>query len=724
MSGGESDGTRAGRRRPTTGQSQEPWPRRAEREQAPGQQRTARVRAVNDRRWSGESRGSGGRPGNRRPVEPAAEPMTSAFRATPTDRAEPPAEPMTSAFRAAPAQRAEPSTTAIPQVGKRGRAAQPDVEAANTTALRQVPGRRRPGQHPGRDDEASTNKIPKVREPASHDPPTSPVGPTPPRRGGIGASRAHDERHTAETERIEPTEAEIVEEPLVDDGYGEYDEYDGYDEPTERRTPRRGPERSLGRALIATAAATVAPGAGHLLLRRRRTGAVILGVFLLVVISVVLLVMTADRTTLLENALSSRVLVLATIGALIAAISWMAVIVRTYLLARPRGVGLARQAIGVGVVAALCVVVAAPFGFGANLANSQRSLLDTLFTGGGGTDAAEAIAKPRLNILLVGSDAGPDRRGARTDTMMVASLDTKTGRTTLFSLPRNIERAQFPENTPMGEKFPDGFREKGNPGAGDYFLNAVYAWGRDHPADAPQGPTQDPGLNLLHQSIETMLGLKLDYFIEVDMHGFESIIDAVGGVTLDVGPERLAIGGIGPHGERIKPTGYIEPGVQKLDGRLALAFARARTNSSDYARMGRQRCLLQTLLTQKSPADILTNFQAVAAATKNSVSTNIPQQVLPALVSLAGKDTVALESVSFDPSLPDPDQDDGRFNTGDPNFDLMRKVVQDTVTGRPAAAPPTASTPTQRPTTSAKPSSTETPEPSSTAPTSLAAACG
>ena len=93
----------------------------------------------------------------------------------------------------------------------------------------------------------------------------------------------------------------------------------------------------------------------------------------------------------------------------------------------------------------LCLLVAAPLGFGANLANSQRNLLETLFRGGdGGTPAAEAIAKPRLNILLVGSDAGPDRTGARTDTMMVASIDTRSGRTTLFGLPRNIGYAQFP----------------------------------------------------------------------------------------------------------------------------------------------------------------------------------------------------------------------------------------------------------------------------------------
>ena len=84
--------------------------------------------------------------------------------------------------------------------------------------------------------------------------------------------------------------------------------------------------------------------------------------------------------------------------------------------------------------------------------------------------------------------------------------------------------------------------------------------------------------------------------------------------------------------------------------------------------MGRQRCLLQYVLQQKSPADLLTNFQGVAAATTDSVSTNIPRQVLPALVKVADSaGTVALESVSFDPNLADPSEPDGRFDTSRPD---------------------------------------------------------
>jgi LCP family protein required for cell wall assembly len=316
--------------------------------------------------------------------------------------------------------------------------------------------------------------------------------------------------------------------------------------------------------------------------------------------------------------------------------------------------------------------------------------------------------------------------------MMVASVDTHTGRTILFGLPRNIQRAPFPPGSPMARKFPNGFHDATDPLSGDYLLNAVYAYAHNFPEVAPAGPTSDPGLNLLHSSVETMLGLKLDYYVEVNMAGFASIIDALGGLTVDVGPEPLPVGGITPSGRHVKPDRYIPAGVQHLDGTDTLAVARSRTNTDDYTRMGRQRCLLQYVMQQKSPADLLTNFQAVASATTNSVSTNIPQQVLPALVKVADNaGTVALESVSFDPNLADPGEADGRFDTARPDVGFMRQVVRETINGPPAAAAPTttAAAPTTTPKsaqarTRGEAASAETtrPEPTKGA-TSLAQSC-
>ena len=319
---------------------------------------------------------------------------------------------------------------------------------------------------------------------------------------------------------------------------------------------------TLGPALLTTLLSTLVPGAGHLALRRYRTGAAIMAAFVLGLLTLLVLTLRADRSDLIGTLLSSRTLVGGAIGLLVAALAWMAVIVRTYLLARPTGLRTGQRLLGAGAVAVLCLTVAAPLGFGAELANSQRQLLERLFPSlSGGTPAAEAIGKARLNVLLVGSDAGPDRRGTRTDTMMVASVDTHTGRTILFGLPRNLQRVPFPLGSPMAREFPQGFHNPSDPLSGDYLLNAVYAYAHSYPQVAPAGPTTDPGLNLLHSTVETMLGLKLDYYVEVNMAGFAAIIDALGGLTVDVGPEPLPVGGITPTGRHVKPDRYIPAGT-------------------------------------------------------------------------------------------------------------------------------------------------------------------
>ena len=482
---------------------------------------------------------------------------------------------------------------------------------------------------------------------------------------------------------------------------------------------RHGP-RSLGKALLATLASAVIPGTGLFMIHRKRAGTLVLGVFLLAVVALLIIGFTVRRAALVQNLLSSRVLLVVMVGLVVAGLAWITQIVRTYALASPRGLATGSRIVGVLVVAVLCLAAAAPFGYAANLVNSQRALLNNLFAGGGGTAVADAINKPRLNVLLVGSDAGPDRTGARTDTMMMASIDTATARTTLFALPRNIGYAQFPPGTPMAEQFPKGFHDPADPLSGNYLLNAIYAWGLDHPQMAPTTPTDNPGLNLLHQSVAYMMGIDIDYYVEVNMAGFASIIDALGGVTVDVGPVPLPIGGVLPDGRHVKPSGYVPAGVQHLDGNDALWFARSRRDSDDYNRMGRQRCLLQSVLQQKSPTDVITHFNDIAAATKNSVTTNIPQEVLGQLVSLAGEKPPSLQSISFDPNLPDPNQPNGHFNTSRVDVRYMREVVQNAFAA-PAPVPAPTTTAAAPSTSSRSGATAPTPAPSA-APTTLA--CG
>jgi LCP family protein required for cell wall assembly len=307
-------------------------------------------------------------------------------------------------------------------------------------------------------------------------------------------------------------------------------------------------------------------------------------------------------------------------------------------------------------------------------------------------------------------------------------VDTHTAATVLFALPRNIQDAPFPAGSPAAAEFPDGFSR---------LLNAVYGYGVDHPQIAPAEPTDDPGANLLMSSISTMLGLNLHHYVMVDMAGLAAIVDALGGVTVDVGPVPLPIGGVTYSGRRVEPQGYLQPGVHHLNGFEALWFARSRRNSSDYDRMGRQRCLIQALVTQKSPTELLFRFRSVAAATTDSVSTSIPRTMLPELVSLVDEHfPPRLRTVSFDPNLPSPTAPDGTFEPASPDISYMREVVNNalaepspspvaaTSAADPNATKPPPTTPQATPAPATPTTSPTTPTPAPTTPAPVEPTCG
>ncbi|GAA4018231.1 hypothetical protein GCM10022247_47140 [Allokutzneria multivorans] len=497
--------------------------------------------------------------------------------------------------------------------------------------------------------------------------------------------------------------------------------------------------RTMGGALMLALFSAVLPGSGHLVLRRR-VGYFVLGLFLLLVGTGVYFALTTSTDEVLEYVASSEFL-LYVMGALaLVAVLWITVVVSAYVAAMPRRSATGHRVVGATLVTVLCLAVATPFGYAAYNLDAHRNLLDTVFPSGSASANGQAadvkgFRKPRINVLLIGSDAGADRIGTRTDTMMTASIDTKTGRTTLFALPRNTQNALFPPGSKLAKQFPNGFTDPRSPNSSEYLLNAMYKYGNEHPdAVPPGGPSKIAGLNLLWSSVSTMLGLELDYYVQVNMEGFASIIDALGGLDVNVGPHRVPMGGIGPFGEVVKPFGYIEAGRQHLTGDQALWFARSRTNTDDYTRMGRQRCLIKYVVEQNPPTKILNNFRSVAEATSANVATNIPQDVLPALLQLAMKiKEQPLESISFDPNLPNPRARDGKFDTARPDYAFMKQVVQAAISPPPnphAAPVPGTTTTTVPPTTTTRPGGKTTTgkpsgsvNPSSAPATSLDDAC-
>lgn len=270
-------------------------------------------------------------------------------------------------------------------------------------------------------------------------------------------------------------------------------------------------------------------------------------------------------------------------------------------------------------------------GYAGNLAGVQSNLMGGLFTQQGFTQPVDG----RYNILLMGGDAARDRLGLRPDSMSVLSIDAVTGSVVNIGIPRNLQKAPFAKGSPMQALWPNGYN------CGDICLiNAVYKDVTDSHADlypnaAKQG--SNPGVEATKEAIEGVTGLTIQSYVLVDMAGFKALINALGGITIDV-KDRLPIGGQeDANGQPINVKGWIEPGVQHMDGATAIWYARARHGSSDYARMQRQREVEDAMLAQMDPATVLSHFKDIAAAGRQLLTTNIPNGMVSTYLDLALK---------------------------------------------------------------------------------------
>ncbi len=379
---------------------------------------------------------------------------------------------------------------------------------------------------------------------------------------------------------------------------------------------------------------------------------------------------------------------------LVLGVAWIVLIVDAWRLARPADVP-GRRRVWLTAIAGVSALAIGFASFQASVAaRSQAELFGAVFGGGGNAGPTDG----RINVLLVGADADPTRPGLRTDAMMVASVDATTGRTVLFSLPRNLQHAPIPGSSPLHQFFPNGYWCADQ----SCLLNAIYSEGVKH-ANLYPG-VRDPGIAALREVVTETLGLPLNYYAMIDIRGFEALIDAVGGITLDIA-RPVPIGG-----GSSKVEGYIQPGKGvHLDGFQAIWFARSREGSSDYDRMARQKCVINAMAKQLTPATVLAKFNEIAAAGGHVLATDVPSGELGHLVDLAGRGRqLPLASVSFAPPLIQPVQPDLKLirdtvrEALDKSREADRAAAAASASARASASAPAAH-PSQKPPASAPP---------------------
>jgi LCP family protein required for cell wall assembly len=247
-------------------------------------------------------------------------------------------------------------------------------------------------------------------------------------------------------------------------------------------------------------------------------------------------------------------------------------------------------------------------------------------------------AEGRVNILLMGGDSGVGRRGVRTDTMIVISIDPETGWIAMFGIPRNL----------WGLPIPPGDPAQGSFECGDCFgaiANEIYPWGLSRPDLFGE---ENPGAAAAKDLLGYLLGIDIHYFALVDLAGFVDVIDAIGGVDIEV---------LHPiHDDEypnVDGTYSVKdqaPGIYHMNGTQALYYARSRHATDDFNRMGRQRCVLQAVAEQSSPLRLLGQFDTI----KESVLTDLPDSAILYLIDLLPEvNTDEIVSIRFMPDAPE-----------------------------------------------------------------------
>ena len=222
----------------------------------------------------------------------------------------------------------------------------------------------------------------------------------------------------------------------------------------------------------------------------------------------------------------------------------------------------------------------------------------------------------RMNVLLVGIDAGAGRDHALTDSLIVVSVDPVGRSVSMASLPRDLV------NVPLG----DGrtFAPK---------LNSLLSYAGRHKDEFPDG-----GMRTLENAVGSLLGIHIHYYATIDLKGFVKMVDAVGGVDVNV-KQALDDPKYGGYGVVGREGWTVDVGQHHFDGKDALAYARIRRSEgqTDFTRQARQQEILLALRSKVVKGGALFSLPSLLDAVGQTISTDLPAERLPDLAVLAGE---------------------------------------------------------------------------------------
>lgn len=210
--------------------------------------------------------------------------------------------------------------------------------------------------------------------------------------------------------------------------------------------------------------------------------------------------------------------------------------------------------------------------------------------------------KDRVNILLLGIDSrDADEQGrARSDTIMVLSVDPATNSAALFSVMRDTYAAI--------------------PGYANQRINAAHAYG---------------GANLAMTAVGDLLDLPIHFYVSIDFEGFIALVDAIGGIEFEVEKNMRYVD---PSDDPAYGNINLEKGLQLLDGDKALQYVRFRHDTyADFTRTERQRNIMKAVAKEMLTVSNLIKLPQTLQKIEPYIKTNMTLQEMWALGNLGYK---------------------------------------------------------------------------------------
>ncbi|HUQ79175.1 MAG TPA: LCP family protein [Patescibacteria group bacterium] len=368
------------------------------------------------------------------------------------------------------------------------------------------------------------------------------------------------------------------------------------------------------RRLVAALLSSVVPGLGQAFNRNRPAAAWFLTPTAILAALVGLQVLTTSPAILLARTIEPRTLQGILALNLLVVVWRLAALGHAFLDRRSPG-GTGRLGL-VGIVA-LVLITAVPHVIVNNWGTAASASFARIFKPGGGAGGAAAPVPDltrRINVLVTGIDKTPWRTATLTDSMMVVSLDPVGRTVTIVSLPRDLVGVPLGNGDTYGPK-----------------LNSLMSFADRNPKRFAQG-----GIRTLSNAVGALLGIPIDYYARIDFVGFIKVVDAVGGIDIDV---REGFTDPLYDGYGFKQGGYsIAAGRHHFNGIEALAYARSRqaAGESDFKRAARQQEILVAIRAKMlNGGSLFWRVPSLLDAVGDLVLTNLPVELLPTLASIA-----------------------------------------------------------------------------------------